>query len=295
MDFASGHHFLPSEIQRNIISWLVLPFLVHLRLASKTLAAIGAEFLLPEVHLLYRTASFERLEEIFRHPLISQHVTTLFYEADRLDGFCHRPAWERPVEGYGLTIATRPPQPHCRPPVWDENHANPCFERLTDDYSEQSERELTWGWTNYVDFCWEQQNIATRNLDHDQIARSILFSPKLLISTLFSDELLQSYSPGIVRSRGEWAFDSGEPAGFRQITSLMLAFCAPKERGPRFPLGICTQQAAPQTLHVGAVSCKRLSGTGPEQALYKTAMARVTDLMLSFILRHTNETFECAQ
>lgn len=86
---ASGNHYLPIEVQRDIISRLELSSLKALRLASKTLATIGAEYLLPEVHLLYRSASLEHLGLISRHPIISQHVTSLFYEADRLNSCCY--------------------------------------------------------------------------------------------------------------------------------------------------------------------------------------------------------------
>ena len=52
------------------------------RLVNKEFSAIGAEFLLPVIHLTFQTKSFERLRTISQHPFYSQRVTHLQYEPD---------------------------------------------------------------------------------------------------------------------------------------------------------------------------------------------------------------------
>ena len=52
------------------------------RLVSTEFSAIGAEFLLPVIHLTFQSRSFERLRAISEHPVLSQHVKHLLYEAD---------------------------------------------------------------------------------------------------------------------------------------------------------------------------------------------------------------------
>ena len=54
----------------------------RLRLACKAFAAIGTQYLLHQVHLIFKSSSFDRLREISEHPIISQHVDYLYYEAD---------------------------------------------------------------------------------------------------------------------------------------------------------------------------------------------------------------------
>ena len=53
-----------------------------LRLVDKEFAIVGAEFLLPVIHLTFQTKSFERLRAISQHPFYRQHVTHLQYEPD---------------------------------------------------------------------------------------------------------------------------------------------------------------------------------------------------------------------
>ena len=53
-----------------------------LRLVNKEFAVIGAEFLLPVIHLTFQTKSFERLQTISQHPFYNQRVTHLQYEPD---------------------------------------------------------------------------------------------------------------------------------------------------------------------------------------------------------------------
>ena len=54
----------------------------RLRLVNKEFSVIGAEFLLPVIHLTFQTESFERLRTISQHPFYSQRVTHLQYEPD---------------------------------------------------------------------------------------------------------------------------------------------------------------------------------------------------------------------
>ena len=54
----------------------------HFRLVNREFSIIGAEFLLPVIHLTFQTRSFERLRTISQHPYYGQRVTHLHYEAD---------------------------------------------------------------------------------------------------------------------------------------------------------------------------------------------------------------------
>lgn len=88
---------LPVEIVRQICGHLSISDVKFIRLACKELAGIGAEHLLLEVHLVFTLPSFERLQVILLHPIISQHVTPLLYEGERLEHFKDRAEWRAHV------------------------------------------------------------------------------------------------------------------------------------------------------------------------------------------------------
>ena len=76
---------LPVEILHGICTRLrarknVLSF----RLVCKTFAAIGAQYMLPQVPVAFLRQSFRRLKAISEHPVISQYVNTIIYQADVL-------------------------------------------------------------------------------------------------------------------------------------------------------------------------------------------------------------------
>ena len=280
MRAASGNHFLPYEIQRDIIGRLELPSLKALRLASQTLAAIGAEYLLPEVHLLFRKASLERLELISRHPIISQHVTALIYDADRGE-LQERWKWANHLTESHLRARRPLGAPFdAAPELWPE------YESLPHVYSKD---ETCRGWANYLDILTEQQDITTRNLD-DQVARAISCFPKLSHIYLsigaktrpHSNALILSYAPGLVLPLRDWFLDAynAEPNGLHQFTSLSLF--TPERSDLPSPLNKCMHPAALRTLHIGKVTWKIFSATWPaQQAAYQTLMAQVTDVNLS--------------
>lgn len=68
-----------------------------LRLVCKTFAAVGLHYLVPEVHLIFKSSSFEHLRQISEHPVISKHVETLFYEADTLTSYDTMKEWKNNI------------------------------------------------------------------------------------------------------------------------------------------------------------------------------------------------------
>lgn len=55
------------------------------RLVNKQFSVIGAEYLLQEIHLTFRTKSFERLQTISKRPIYIKNVTRLLYEPDAFE------------------------------------------------------------------------------------------------------------------------------------------------------------------------------------------------------------------
>lgn len=88
---------LPSELLHIICTHLKPTEIANLRLASRVVAPIGLQYLVPEVHLAVAEDSFKKLAAIARHPVVSKYVTSLFYEADTLQ-ILSEEEWEEDVE-----------------------------------------------------------------------------------------------------------------------------------------------------------------------------------------------------
>ena len=85
---------LPHELARYTFAKLERVDLKNIRLTCKTFGDIGAETLLPVIHVVFTKQSFERLRDVSLHRIFSLHVNEIVYEADRLDHYDNQEAWE---------------------------------------------------------------------------------------------------------------------------------------------------------------------------------------------------------
>ena len=88
---------LPNELFHQIFSLLDTPQVANLRLACKAFSTIGLQYLASTVHLIFKPSSFEHLRLISEHPVLSQHVHTLFYEADSLEDVYSMKEWKENI------------------------------------------------------------------------------------------------------------------------------------------------------------------------------------------------------
>lgn len=89
---------LPNELLHMVFEELTYEYrkkdIASLRLVCKYFADIGNKFLLSEVNLFLKSSQFEQLRRISEHPVISQKVHTLFYEADTLRHYVSMLDWK---------------------------------------------------------------------------------------------------------------------------------------------------------------------------------------------------------
>ncbi|MCJ1312474.1 hypothetical protein MMC25_006148 [Agyrium rufum] len=99
---------LPPELLHPILSHLSPPSLAALRLVgSRRISYLAHPYLLQgEVHVLYTTASFERLLETAEHPLHSKHITSLFLEGDTSNQAASFDDWFQRIDPYSLRDIT---------------------------------------------------------------------------------------------------------------------------------------------------------------------------------------------
>lgn len=88
---------IPVEIAHLIFARFSPGQVAELRLVCKVFAAIGLHHLKQEIHLIFKSSSFQRLREFVEHPVISKRVTSLFYEADALESYRTMGEWRRNI------------------------------------------------------------------------------------------------------------------------------------------------------------------------------------------------------
>ncbi|CAD6592581.1 MAG: hypothetical protein ASARMPREDX12_006257 [Alectoria sarmentosa] len=96
---------LPPELADKVCSYLPRSSdIANIRLVSRFWNNVATPRLLPTVHLIFHPDSFERLAAISRHPVISQHVTHLFYEPDALAVYEPQRDWNADILSCDLPI-----------------------------------------------------------------------------------------------------------------------------------------------------------------------------------------------
>lgn len=89
---------LPFEILPMVFANLEPRNVTQMRLTCGLFADIGSHHLLSESHLIFKPSSFERMRKISRHPIVSQTIRSLFYEAAVIQRCRDINAWKQRVE-----------------------------------------------------------------------------------------------------------------------------------------------------------------------------------------------------
>lgn len=197
----------------------------NLRLASRAVAPIGLQYLVPEVHLLVAEDSFKQLETIAGHPVASKYVTSLFYEADVLDVFDEE-EWElfvRSPDYYDrVQILWEAP----RPRYMLRSYKGELAQTRTVPRHFYTQQQLHEAFRKYQEFCDYQGRV--NQLDR-KVATAMKNLPNLKELTVsagvwpLTQVFHKSFAPGyctiIRKDVEEW------PTGLVQMRSLLLGAC----------------------------------------------------------------------
>lgn len=220
---------LPVELVRQICGHLSTSDVKSVRLTCEVLASIGAEHLLPEVHLVFTVASLKRLQQISLHPLISRHVTSILYEGDRLDHYKDRAEWEAHLTD-DHWLARKPQHPDTASEEDMRAYRRDILLWASESKSSYTEEQLKEGWRTYEELYRDQENIMTGHMDHRQIRQAICRFPKLESIKMSVDGkicppsiyLRNAHRAGLVRTFGEYAICPFQPPGVRQVKAMLL-------------------------------------------------------------------------
>lgn len=145
---------LPAELLQTVVGHLNGEGVRAARLACKTLAHASSEHLLHELHLIYKIDRFERLAEAVKHPIIARKITSLYYQADRLDIYPNKEAWEKEHLPYCSRAA--------RDRIITDSPPNTTMLVAKGKHSDE---ELEAAYQAYLRHVEEQARVARENLD----------------------------------------------------------------------------------------------------------------------------------
>ena len=144
-------YHLPIEILHVVLGFLEPHDILRMRLVCKVFAEIGIQHLVFIVHLVSKSSSFERMLELSRHPIISQMVQSIFYEADMLLKFEDFEAYKGFLTRLAVLRET------------EDANLQYCLKAIKPQPDRCSDERLRMGYAHYRDYFADQEIILRRN------------------------------------------------------------------------------------------------------------------------------------
>ncbi|KAL9023057.1 MAG: hypothetical protein Q9180_008415 [Flavoplaca navasiana] len=202
----------------------------NLRLTCKSLAAVGSEYLLPEVDLLFIPESFNRLRRLSEHPVLSRHVKSLVYRIDSLKTCQNISEWweQIPQAAYLGFCSSNPSGP--KPPddesylQWRDWISEQPF--LSLDPSHQ--RLLRHKWEKHQLLWTKQEYLRQNNFGQAQLMTIVANLPDLkhiIVTNYYFKEILPEPNPyrlfGDVFGDLSGEYNHGHGAAVPQVLTVL--------------------------------------------------------------------------
>lgn len=292
---------LPPELLHMICAYLKPIEVANLRLQSRLSAAVGTQYLAPEFHLVCSEERFRQLDAIARHSVASKHVTSLFYEADRLR-IMARDEWESCITGPEYIARLRQAYQDKPSESASDRDVRIYRRELTKARTSQSHsynhQQLDEAFQKYLKFIEFQKTKYMLESNDTEIDRAMFGFPKLK-EVLMCTELGLfdfGYPPSEVAERkfrpgfsSVFEIDGlGRPIGVQPMRSLLLGLQKSGIKLESFQAGFVNWRIFQQSNTIFSKMQESLSGL------------RKLNLMVSTGVRHEddeeadNETEECA-
>ena len=222
---------LPNEILHQIFSLLHLREVANLRLACKAFSTIGLQYLAATIHLIFKPSSFEHLRQISEHPVLSQNVHTLFYEADSLEDVYSMKEWKKNIIAPDW-FNTLHSNPMPSPPPDASKREKRAYRRHIEKVQAAprytySAGQLKNAYEEYQHLVWLQNHIRQYDYNSEMIREAMAKLPKLKTIELSlgcclrvrSRKLEKAFAKGLSVAYG----DQGHgPCGVAQLRSLLV-------------------------------------------------------------------------
>ncbi|KAK5119600.1 hypothetical protein LTR85_007429 [Meristemomyces frigidus] len=224
---------LPAELLHRIFSFLEVSDVTAARATCSLLAAVGGDYILEEVAVIFQRDRFRRLLAIAHHPVFAQRVKALFFQGDR---FSSDPCYDE----------------------WDDSRSDPNTDgRMTDDLpgvepsgsgrymraigraltkwkdtrkGNFTEEELDAAFDAYVWHINSQKRIVAEGYDTFCLTALLNGCPKLRCITLaFQQAMSGKLAMTTNAFRDAMDYPKGdtvwEDQGVRQVTAISQAVC----------------------------------------------------------------------
>ena len=215
---------LPAEILHLIFKNSKPRDVAQMGLVCTCFAEIGIYHLVAELHLIFTSSSFERMRQISRHPIVSQTVTSLYYEADILRSFSCYEDWEN----YLLSPDVRQDFSNAAPgpPI---RKRKPHLQQILHVVDRGSLQQLQRAYIHYREYLADQATIVRHDYNSELLRDAFSKFPNLRSVHLIREGPLLACSRYLVRE-----FEAGlqvpynvhryqEKYGVSQLQSILLA------------------------------------------------------------------------
>lgn len=216
---------LPIEILHMVFAHLKPQDVAQIRLTRRLLADIGLHHLISEVHLIFKSSSFERMRQISLNPVVSSTVKSLFYEAEVIQR-CHDfNDWQTCVENSAVLadMAAAPPPERKSSTFlrrWQIFESSPQPAR--------SMKELRRAYAHYSQCAANQQMIRRHDRSSDLIQDAMSRFPNLDTIQIFRERqffdcsryLVREFEAGLFIPHGR--LPSQDACGVSQLLSVLL-------------------------------------------------------------------------
>ena len=208
---------LAPELVHLIFSFLERTEAPKFRLLCRNVAQIGLQYIIPEVHVMLTMESLERLKAIAKHPRVSEHVTTIFYEADCLREYENQREWKESI-AHGLLQIPRHPR-------------NDATERALRSYYRELKKvhcESNLRYREYQETVIKQNAIKRSQIDLQALGEALTFFPNIRSIVLSVDgaqraptlQLQRAFCGTLADSKGVNCPE--KPCGLSEFTSMLL-------------------------------------------------------------------------
>ena len=213
---------LPSELLHIICTHLKPTEVANLRLASRVIAPIGLQYLVPEVYIAIAEDSFKRLAAIARHPVVSKYVTSLFYEADTLE-ILNEEEWKEQVKSPDYYDKVEKIRDHPYSLRSDKGWLDRVRAVICHRYTK---RQLKEAFRKYQDFCDYQDRLYEFDRKIATAMKKFPNLKEIAVSTQGwppRQAFERAFAPGFCTAYRDDVQDW--PVGLVQMRSLLLGAC----------------------------------------------------------------------
>ena len=196
--------------------------IANFRLLHREIATIGIQYIVSELIMLLKEESFQKLESVSKHPVISKYVRSIFWEAGSLPSV-PRCVWEDMIRSNMNRLVSKEPLLG--------TYGNPLETFQKSPHRQCSKAQLDKAFAKYNAYFLEQERIRTSCDYTERMANAMGRLPRLRELSVSTDYSWSGFGNRLVRERKAFGaglcrlsegFGLNSPWGTTQARCLLL-------------------------------------------------------------------------